>query len=156
MSFPLGPSVGFLSAPGSTSRILAHWSPTGPPGKHSGSARRALGLGQAEGWAGAKAAHSSQQQSPHIVSALALQNTKRWTHSGGRWGFKGVEDNAWSQRVCPCRKENSPENAGSPCGDGSKAKFSTWFHSQLKFIPLSCKACDSSFTVSGFQFTNTG
>lgn len=109
-----------------------------------------------------RAAHSSQQQSPHIVSALAPQNTKRWIHSGSCWCFKGVEGNTWPQHVFPCRKENSPERAGSPCGDGSpcgegsKAKFSKWFHSQLKFIPLTCRACDSRFTVSSFQFTNTG
>lgn len=147
------PHTGWLVSPRATGK--AFW--VCPQGSGVGAS---WGQGGSEGCSlcrlSERAAHSSQQQSPHIVSALVPQNTKRWTHSGSGWCFRGVECNTWPQHVFPCRKENSPECAGSPCGDVSKAKFSKWFHSQLKFTPLTCRACGSRFTVSGFQFTNTG
>lgn len=82
MSFPPCPSVGFLSAPGSTSRILVDGSPPGPLGKHSGSARRALWLRQAEGRAGAKtAACADWVKGLHILlNSKALTLFLLWLH----------------------------------------------------------------------------
>lgn len=159
MSFPPRPSVGFLSGPGSTSHILppppratgkAFWvCPQGSRARTSWGQRRSKGCSLCR--LSERAAHSSQEQSPHIVSALAPQNTKRWTHSGSGWCVTGVECNTWSQCGFPCREENSPECTGSPCGYGSKAMFSKWFHPQLTLTPLTCRACGSGFTVRWFS-----
>lgn len=99
-------------------------------------------------------------KSPHIVSALAPQKTERWTHSGSHWCFKGIEQNTWPQLSISSPfltgsgwvRENSSE-----CAVVMAQMPSSWNDFiQLKLIPLTFRACGSIFTVSIFQFTNTG